>query len=301
MVKRLKRSFRQHWLAYVMLIPAITLVIIFSYAPMYGIQIAFKDYKPKLGIWGSHWNNLKHFKRFFSSSHFPRLLKNTVTLSLYQLLAGFPAPILLALLLNEVKNVKFKKITQTISYMPYFISTVVICGMVKSFFAYDGLINSITKLLGAAPVSFLSEASLFPSIIVWLGVWQGIGWNSIIYMSALSNIDQQLYEAARIDGCGRFRQAIHVTLPGIVPTMTILLILSLGSIFSYGSGSILLLYSPLTYETGDVFSTYVYRLGIAGGEYDFTTAVSLAQTVVNFSMIILFNAISRKTTEQSLW
>lgn len=300
-MNKFKKDLRQHWLAYLMVIPAIGLLFVFHYIPIYGIVIAFKNYKPRLGIMGSEWVGLEHFIKFFTGAHFPMLLKNTLTISIYSMAVGFPAPIILALLLNEVRHAPYKKVVQTISYMPYFISTVVICGMLKSFLAYDGLAGALMKLVGMEPQSLLSDPKAFPSIIVWSGVWQGIGWNSIIYMAALSAIDQQLYEAARIDGCGRFRQAIHVTLPGIVPTIIILLILSLGSLLSVSTDKILLLYTPLTYETGDVFGTYTYRLGIRGGKYDFTAAVGLAETVVNFLLVIFFNWVSKKTTEQSLW
>ena len=298
---KLKRDLRQHWLAYLMVIPAIGLLFVFHYIPIYGIVIAFKNYKPRLGIMGSEWVGLEHFIKFFTGAHFPMLLKNTLTISIYSMVCGFPAPIILALLLNEVRHAPYKKVVQTISYMPYFISTVVICGMLKSFLAYDGLAGLIMNALGIEGSSLLSNPKAFPSIIVWSGIWQGIGWDSIIYMAALSAIDQQLYEAARIDGCGRFRQAIHVTLPGIIPTIIILLILSLGSLLSVSTDKILLLYTPLTYETGDVFGTYTYRLGIRGGKYDFTAAVGLAETVVNFLLVIFFNWVSKKTTDQSLW
>ena len=303
-LERFRKDWKQHWMAYLMLIPAIVLLFIFHYIPIYGITIAFKDYKPRRGIMGSAWADnygFEHFIRFFTGAHFPMLLRNTLTISIYSMVVGFPAPIILALLLNEVRHAKYKKVVQTISYMPYFISTVVICGMLKSFLAYDGLAGALMKAIGMVPQSLLSDPKAFPSIIVWSGVWQGIGWNSIIYMSALSSIDQQLYEAARIDGCGRLRQAWHVTLPGIVPTIIVLLILSMGSLLSVSSDKILLLYTPLTYETGDVFGTYTYRLGIRGGKYDFTAAVGLAETVVNFLMVIFFNWVSKKTTEQSLW
>lgn len=298
----LKRSFRQHWVAYMMLIPGLILLITFYYVPMYGLIIAFKNYKPLKGIIGSKWVGLKHFKRFFGSQSFPMLLKNTLGISLYSLCASFPAPIILALLLNEVKCMKFKKVVQTISYMPYFISAVVVCGIVKSFLAYDGLLNAALKaLFNTAPTTILSEPKYFQSIIVWTWVWQYVGWDSIIYMAALSAIDPQLYESARIDGCNRLGQAWHITLPGIVPTIMILFILRIGSFMSVSTDNILLLYGPMTYETGDVFGTYIYRLGIKGGQYDLTTAVGLAQTMVNFIMVVLFNYISRKTTEVSLW
>ncbi|MCI5771859.1 MAG: ABC transporter permease subunit [Clostridiales bacterium] len=295
------KDLRRHWAAYLMLIPAVVLLFIFSYIPMYGIIIAFKHYKPQLGIWGSPWVGLEHFAKFFTSAHFPVLLRNTLSISVYSLLAGYPCSIILALLLNEVRCAKYKKVVQTISYMPYFISSVVVCGMLKSFLSYDGMFNALNNLMGREPISFLSEPKYFQHIIVWAGVWQGMGWNSIIYMAALSAIDTQLYEAARIDGCGRLRQAWHVTIPGIMPTVIMLLIMSVGSILTVGTDNILLLYNPMTYETGDVFGTYTYRLGIRGGQYDYTAAVGLAETVVGFIMIVVVNWISRKTTEQSLW
>ena len=295
------KDLRRHWAAYLMLIPAVVLLFIFSYIPMYGIVIAFKNYKPQLGIWGSPWVGLAHFAKFFTSAHFPVLLRNTLSISVYSLLAGYPCSIILALLLNEVRCAKYKKVVQTISYMPYFISSVVVCGMLKSFLSYDGMFNALNNLTGREPISLLSEPKYFQHIIVWAGVWQGMGWNSIIYMAALSAIDTQLYEAARIDGCGRMRQAWHVTIPGIMPTVIMLLIMSVGSILTVGTDNILLLYNPMTYETGDVFGTYTYRLGIRGGQYDYTAAVGLAETVVGFIMIIIVNWISRKTTEQSLW
>ena len=295
------KDLRRHWAAYLMLIPAVVLLFIFSYIPMYGIIIAFKHYKPQLGIWGSPWVGLEHFAKFFTSAHFPVLLRNTLSISVYSLLAGYPCSIILALLLNEVRCAKYKKVVQTISYMPYFISSVVVCGMLKSFLSYDGMFNALNNLMGREPISFLREPKYFQHIIVWAGVWQGMGWNSIIYMAALSAIDTQLYEAARIDGCGRLRQAWHVTIPGIMPTVIMLLIMSVGSILTVGTDNILLLYNPMTYETGDVFGTYTYRLGIRGGQYDYTAAVGLAETVVGFIMIVVVNWISRKTTEQSLW
>ncbi len=295
------KDLKKYKVAYMMAIPAIVLLIIFKYVPMYGLVIAFQEYKPQRGISGSEWVGFQQFIDFFTNYHFPTLLRNTLTISIYSLIAGFPAPILLALMLNELRHARFKKVVQTISYMPYFISTVVICGILRQFLAYDGLFNAISKLFGAAPVSFLSEPKLFPSIIVWSGIWQGIGWNSIIYMAALAAVDMELYEAASIDGCGKLRQVWHITLPSIAPTIITLLILSVGGLLSVSGEKILLLYQPLTYETGDVFATYVYRKGIRGGDYSYSTAVGLAQTLVNFLLVIGTNALSRRLTEQSLW
>lgn len=299
--RRFIKCFRQHPAAYLMLLPAMVLTFVFAYIPMYGVVIGFKEYNAMRGILGSQWVGAKHFIDFFNNPYFLVLLRNTLSFSLYGFLTGFPLPIVLALLLNEVRHTRFKKTVQTISYMPYFISTVVVCGMLKSFLSYDGLFNVLGGVFGAKAVSFLSEPMYFQSICVWTGVWQGVGWNSIIYMAALSGIDQQLYEAARIDGCNRFGQAIHVTLPGIVPTIVILLILTMGSFISAPTGTILLLYTPLTYETADVFGTYNYRIGIRGGKFDYTAAIGLVSSVVSLMMILFFNWLSRKTTEQSLW
>ena len=301
MLRRLKLDLQRNYQAYLMVLTSIVLIFIFCYIPMYGVLMAFENYRPQLGVLGSEWVGLYHFKDFFTSPHSLNVLRNTVVISVYSLLVGFPFPIILALLLNEVRCQAYKRTVQTISYMPYFISNVVICGMLKSFLAYDGLFNQIGAVFGMAPKSFLSNPALFPSVIVFSDLWQSIGWNSIIYMAALAGIDPDLYEAAHIDGCGRLRQIWHITLPGIVPTMVTLLILSIGGLLSANSDKILLLYSPLTYETGDVIGTFVYRRGIKGGDFSYSTAVSLFQTVINFLLLIFANWFSNKTTETSLW
>lgn len=301
MLRRLKLDLQRNYQAYLMVLPSIVLIFFFCYIPMYGVLMAFENYRPQLGVLGSEWVGLYHFKDFFTSPHSLNVLRNTVVISVYSLLVGFPFPIILALLLNEARCQAYKRTVQTISYMPYFISNVVICGMLKSFLAYDGLFNQIGAVFGMAPKSFLSNPALFPSVIVFSDLWQSIGWNSIIYMAALAGIDPDLYEAAHIDGCGRLRQIWHITLPGIVPTMVTLLILSIGGLLSANSDKILLLYSPLTYETGDVIGTFVYRRGIKGGDFSYSTAVSLFQTVINFLLLIFANWFSNKTTETSLW
>ena len=301
MLRRLKLDLQRNYQAYLMVLPSIVLIFIFCYIPMYGVLMAFENYRPQLGVLGSEWVGLYHFKDFFTSPHSLNVLRNTVVISVYSLLVGFPFPIILALLLNEVRCQAYKRTVQTIYYMPYFISNVVICGMLKSFLAYDGLFNQIGAVFGMAPKSFLSNPALFPSVIVFSDLWQSIGWNSIIYMAALAGIDPDLYEAAHIDGCGRLRQIWHITLPGIVPTMVTLLILSIGGLLGANSDKILLLYSPLTYETGDVIGTFVYRRGIKGGDFSYSTAVSLFQTVINFLLLIFANWFSNKTTETSLW
>ena len=298
--QRFRRDLNQHWPAYLMIIPAIALTFLFSYVPMYGIVLAFKKYNPMKGIMGSPWIGLTHFSKFLSSPYFIQLLRNTLRISIYGIVVSYPLQIILALLINELHNLRFKKIVQTISYMPYFISMVVLCGMLKSFLSYDGLFNSVRLLFGGEPINFLSDPKYFPSIIVWSDQWTGLGWGTIIYLSALSSIDQQLYESARIDGCGRFRQALHVTIPGIIPTIAMLMILNI-NVLAVNSEKILLLYTPLTYETGDVFGTFIYRQGIKGGKYDYTIAVGLLGTTVALLTTLFVNWVSKKTTEQSLW
>ena len=301
MLQRLKLDLKRNYQAYLMALPSIVLVFIFCYIPMYGILMAFQNYCPQTGVLGSEWVGLAHFVDFFKSPHSLKVLRNTLMISLYGLVAGFPCPIILAFLLNEVRCRAFKRTVQTISYMPYFISIVVVCGMLKSFLAYDGVFNEVIKLLGGEPLSFLSNPMLFPSVIVLSDIWQDVGWSSIIYLAALTSIDSTLYEAAEIDGCGRLRRMWHVTLPGIAPTITVLMILNIGGLLAANSEKILLLYSPLVYETGDVIGTFIYRRGLKGGDFSYSTAVGLFQTVVNFILLIIANWISQKTTENSLW
>lgn len=300
-IHRFRKDLRRNYQAYLMILPMVILVFVFCYVPMYGILVAFQNYRPTKGILGSEWVGLANFVDFFKSPHAFKVIRNTLLLSLYSLAINFPFPIILALMLNELRNKGFKRTIQTITYMPYFISTVVICGMIKAFFAFDGPLNELIQAFGGEPVNLLSDAKSFPSLIVFSDLWQSIGWNSIIYMAALTNIDTTLYEAAEMDGCGRLQKIWHITIPGIIPTMTILLILSVGSLLSSNSDKILLLYSPLTYETGDVIGTFIYRRGIQGGDYSYSSAVGLFQSVINFILVLVANWVSRKTTENSLW
>jgi putative aldouronate transport system permease protein len=286
---------------YIMLLPVITYYIVFHYVPLYGAQIAFKNFTPSKGIWDSPWVGFKYFEEFFNSYYFERLLRNTVLISLYDLIFGFPAPIILALLLNEIKSNIFKRTVQTVTYLPHFISLVVICGMIIDFLARDGLVNNILNRFGIESIPFMIKPEWFRTIYVASNIWQGIGWGSIIYLAALSNIDPQLYEAATIDGAGRFRQVLHVTLPGILPTVVIMLILRLGQMLNVGSEKILLLYNTSTYETADVISTFVYRKGILEASYSYSTAIGLFNSVINFALLVIANFISRKATETSLW
>lgn len=300
-----KKDFKKNWGLYLMILPVLAYYIIFCYAPMYGALIAFKDYKPKLGILGSPWANpfYKHFVSFFTGPYFLRLLRNTLKISITSLIWGFPAPILLALMINELKSKWFTRVSQTITYLPHFISLVVICGMIATFTNKDGFINGIIAFFGGQRVTMLSKPGYFVPIYVISDIWQGIGWGSIIYLSALAGIDQELYEAATLDGAGRWRQTWHITLPGILPTIVIMFILRLGSLMSVGYEKILLLENPLTYETAEVIASHVYQKGILGGpsQYSYSTAVGLFNSVINCLLVVAANKLSKSLTETSLW
>ncbi|WP_233531412.1 ABC transporter permease [Paenibacillus alkalitolerans] len=297
----IKRDLIRNRFIYLMLLPVLAYYIVFHYGPMYGVQIAFKDYGLADGIWGSPWIGFRHFETFFTNYYFWRLIRNTLLINVYELLFAFPAPIILALLLNEIRVGLFKRMVQTISYLPHFISIVVVVGMMIDFFARDGLVNSILHMFGMEPIAFMQEAQWFRFMYVSSGVWQGIGWGSIIYLAAIATIDPSLYEASRMDGAGRWRQVWHVTVPGIMPTIVILLILNIGSMLSVGSEKIILMYNPMTYETADVISTYVYRKGILGADFGYTAAVGLFNSIISFVLITLANTISKRTSENKLW
>jgi putative aldouronate transport system permease protein len=269
---------------------------------MYGVIIAFKDYRPGRGIWGSAWVGLRYFQQFFSSFYLVRLVRNTLLINVYSILFGFPAPIIFALVLNEFKDSIFKRTIQTITYLPHFISVVVICGMiVNALSPQNGVVNAILENLIGHKINFLNESRWFRFIYVGSGIWQGFGWGSIIYLAALSGIDPNLYEAAKIDGAGRLRQIWHISLPGIMATVITLLILSVGNMMSVGFEKIILLYNPTTYETADVISTYVYRAGLLGGQYSFSTAIGLFNSMINMFLLLAANWISKKVTSHGLW
>ncbi|MEY9093809.1 ABC transporter permease [Paenibacillus sp. RC84] len=292
---------RKNKLLYVMLLPVLLYYAVFHYAPMYGAIIAFKDFSPRLGIWGSEWVGFAHFESFFSGAYFWRTIKNTILISLNELVFGFPAPIILALLLNEVRNSVFKRTVQTVTYMPYFISLVVICGIIKDFTASSGVINDIIAFFGGERLTLLLEPEWFRTIYVSSGIWQHIGWGTIIYLAALTGIDQEQYEAAKMDGAGRWKQMLNVTLPGLMPTIIILLILELGRMMNVGFEKIILLYNPSTFDTADVVSSYVYRVGLQEFNYSFSSAVGLFNSAVNFTLLLGSNWISRKLNSTSLW
>jgi putative aldouronate transport system permease protein len=282
--------------------PVLVYYIIFHYIPMYGVVIAFKDFRPVEGILGSSWVGLKHFEQFFQSIYFGRLVKNTLLLSLYSLFWGFPVPILFALLLNELKDRLFKRAVQTISYLPHFISIVVISGMIVTFtHPVDGIVNLLLQKLGIPPISFLNEAGWFRTIFISSGVWQQFGWGSIIYLAAIAGINPQLYEAAEMDGARRRHKILHITLPGILPTIIILFILNVGNLMDVGFEKVLLLYSPITYETADVIGTFVYRRGIVSADFSFAAAVNLFNNIINIILLVTVNQISRRVSDTSLW
>lgn len=295
------KDFARNKYIYLMAIPVLVYYIIFRYGPMYGLIIAFKDFSPGKGIWGSPWAGFKHFESFFSGPYAWPLIRNTFLISAYNLLWGFPLPVILALLLNEVRNNTFKRTVQTVTYLPHFISLVVVCGLIVDFTASDGVINDIIEMLGGERTNFMMKPEWFRTIYVASEIWQNIGWDSIIYLAAITNLDPQLYEAATIDGANRWRQTFHITIPGIMPTIIILLILRLGRLMDVGHEKILLLYNPLTRETADVISTYVYRRGLLDFDYSFSTAVGLFNSLINFGLLMVANAISRRVSETSLW
>lgn len=299
--QRLLKDLRMNRTIYIMLLPVVAYYIIFHYGPMYGLQIAFKDFIPMRGFTGSPWAGFKHFEDFFGSVFFWRILRNTLLLSLYSLIFFFPAGIIFALLLNELRSNKLRRVVQTISYMPHFISLVVIVGIMFDFLARDGLINDIIVFFGGEAIPFLRSAEWFRTLYISSDVWQGIGWNSIIYLAAISNVNPTLYEAARMDGANRWRQMWHVTIPGIMPTIIILLILFIGKFMTVGFEKIILMYNPVLYETADVIQTYVYRKGILEANYSYSAAVGLFNAIISFTLLILANFFAKRVGETKLW
>ena len=290
---------------YLLILPGLLYYIVFKYLPMYGIIIAFKEYQPFLGIEGifsAPWVGLKHLRRFFSSRYSLELIRNTFIISLQGLVFGFPAPIILALMLNEVQQRKFKKVVQTISYLPHFLSMVIVASLIRNVTSMEGgVINAVINFLGGEPVLFLGSTKHFRSILWVSGIWQGIGWGSIVYLAAMANIDQELYEAAVVDGAGWLRKIWHITLPGIVPVISILLIFRIGDLLTVGYEKILLLYSPMVYSVADVISTYVYRAGLIGMEYSFGAAVSLFNSLVDLTLTLTANYAAKKLGQEGLW
>lgn len=298
----LSKSIRKNWDLYLLITPVIVYFIIFHYAPMYGVQIAFKNFLGTRGIWGSEWIGFMHFKRFFMSYNFAYIIKNTLEISLYQLILGFPIPIILALLMNELKNGTFKKTVQTVTYAPHFISTVVLVGMlVTALSPSSGIVNQIIKALGGETKYFIGDPGWFKTLYVLSGVWQQMGWSSIIYMAALSGIDPQLHEAAIVDGASKLKRMWHINMPGIAPTIIILLILEIGRMMNVGFEKVFLMQNTLNVSTSEVISTYVYKTGLLGAQYSFSAAIGLFNSVINFLLLLTVNSISRRVSETSLW
>lgn len=296
------KKIKRHWQLYLIFLAPLAVVLIFSYGPMYGLQIAFKDFMASKGIVGSPWVGMKHFQSFITSYQFPRLLGNTLGISLYSLIAGFPIPVILALMLNECGNSKFKKTVQMITYAPHFISTVVMVSILLMFLApRSGFINNVIALFGGERVDFIAKPEYFKSLYVWSGVWQNMGYSSIIYIAALAGIDPELHEAAVVDGASKLRRIWHIDIPGILPTVIILLILDCGKLMNVGYEKVLLMQNSLNMSASDIISTFVYRMGLEQAQYSFSTAVGLFNSVINTILLVLVNQIARKCSETSLF
>ena len=300
-MKRVSRDFRKNKLVYLMALPMVVFLIMFKYLPMAGIVIGFQDFKYRVGLFGSRFVGLKHFNSFLNGYYFGRVLFNTLAISFLDLVFVFPMSIILALLLNEVRSERYKRLAQTVSYMPHFISVIVFSGMIIQFCSSRGVINGILSVFGHENTNLLMKPEAFRSIYTISSIWKETGWGSIIYLAAITRVDTQLYEAAQIDGATRLQQLFHVTLPGIAPTVIMMLILKMGSLMNVGFERIILLYNDLTMETADVISTYVYRRGLIDMNYSFSTAVDFFNSVINFGLVILTNFISRRVSETSLW
>lgn len=300
--ERVKLNIKRYWQLYFFLLPAFLYFIIFHYGPMYGVQIAFKRYIPALGITGSPWAGFIHFKRFFSSYYFTDLIKNTVGISLYELIVGFPMPVILALVFNELKDGFFKRFSQTATYAPHFISTVVIVGMLVAFLSpTTGIINHFLESMGMSRIAFLEDPRWFKTVYVFSGIWQHTGWNTIIYMSALAGVNPELHEAAAIDGASRLQRVLYINLPSLIPTMIILLILNVGNIMSMGYEKILLMQNPLNMPSSNVIATFTYRQGLVDANYSYAAAVGLFNSVINAVLLLTVNKITKKITDVGLW
>ena len=293
---------RQYWPFYVMILPALLDTLIFRYWPMYGVQIAFRDYRVRKGIWGSEWVGMEHMMRFLNSSNFWPLMRNTFLLAFYSLLWGFPIPIILALMMNELTGKGFKRTVQMLTYAPYFLSSVAIVGLINLFFQREtGLVNVLAMKLGFPDHNYLSDPSWFRTLYIGSGVWQGAGWGTIIYMAALSGVESEVLEAAVIDGANRMQKILYINLPTILPTIVILLIMNTGSLLSVGFEKVFLMQNKLNMDVSDVISTYTYRLGILDGQFSYTTAIGLANSVVNAVILVAVNFIAGRVGETSLW
>ena len=295
---------KSQWQLYLFMLIPVAFMLVFSYYPMLGIQLAFKDFDYNLGMWGSEWAGLDHFVKFLDSYMFGRVLKNTLVISLYGLVAGFPIPIIFALLLNSMQNQKYKKVVQTVTYLPHFISTVVMVGIIMQVLNPQmGIYGTVWRAItGSMAPDIMANPDAFPHLYVWSGIWQSVGWSSIVYVAALSGVDSSLYEAAAIDGAGRFKQVLHIDLPAILPTAILLLIMNAGSIMNVGFEKVFLFQNDLNLRTSEIISTYVYKIGLTGqNDLGYATAIGLFNSVVNFILIVIVNTISSRVSQQSLW
>jgi putative aldouronate transport system permease protein len=300
--KNLQKAFRRHWQFYLLIIPPVLYFIIFKYIPMVNSVIAFKDYNVVAGIWASEWAGLKYFKLFFDNPNFWPLVKNTSILSLYTLTVGFPIPILLALMLNEIRQGVFKRSVQMVTYAPYFISTVVIVSMLTLVLSPRlGIVNDFLGIFGIESINFLGEQSMFRSVYVWSDVWQHTGYNAIIYIAALAGVNPELYEAAKVDGASRLQKILHIDLPSIMPVMVIILILNVGNVMAIGFEKVYLLQNPLNLGTSEIIATYVYKVGLLNANFSFATAVGLFNSVINLILLVSVNAIAKRISNNSLW
>ena len=299
-VQAIKKDMKKNYSIYLLLVPVLIYYILFNYAPMYGAIIAFKRYSPAMGIMGSEWVGLQYFKQFLTSPYFAGVMKNTIILSLYSVIFGFPAPIILALMLNEVRKSWLKRSIQTLSYLPHFISMVVVCGLIRNFVASAGLIMQVAQIFGLEPTNLLMHKEYFRSIYIISDIWQGIGWDSIIYLAALAGVDNELYDAAIVDGAGRWKQTLYVTIPGIMPTIIVMFILRLGGILGVNGEKVILLYNDLIMDTADVIGSFTYRKGLLEQNYSYSAAVGLFMSVINFIFITAANKASKKAG-YNLW
>lgn len=299
--KGIIKDLRRNTFKYMIILPVVVWMILFCYKPMYGVIIAFQDFRPRLGVEGSEWVGLEYFARFFEDPWFARTFRNTFTIGVMSVAFSFPVPIILALLLNEIRAPWFKKIVQTVTYLPHFIAMVIVCALITQFCQTNGIINDIVELFGGERTNLLAKSDAFYPIYILSGIWKEAGWSSIIYLAALASIDQDQYEAARLDGAGRLQQIWHITLPGLMPIISMMLVLKMGQILSVGFEKILLLYKPITYEVADVISTYTYRLGLKEGNFSYGTAIGLFNSVVNIAMLLIANKTSKKLGQSGLF
>ena len=300
--KKFLKTFRQNFDLYLLLVPGLILLLVFKYVPMYGIIIAFKDFDLNAGILGSKWVGLFNFRRLIESASFGVVFKNTLIISFYKIVILFPIPIIIALFMNEIKRMYFKKFIQTIITLPHFLSWVVLTGLFVNILGYSGgFVNEVLNMFGVHSISFLTNPKIFRGVLVFTAGWKEVGWSAIIYIAAIAGVDQEQYEAAYIDGAGRFKQMIYVTLPGIASTIVVLLVLRLGGVLEAGTEQILLLYSPTVYSVSDVIGTYVYRMGLGEMQYSYATAVGIFNSVVGFILVICGNYASKKITGKSIW